>query len=688
MSAVRLAAALFAAPFTLAAIAYSQAPLTPFEPDVARPSTPVFRSAAEAIAVDVVVTDQAGGHVRGLTVDDFEILENGKPQPVTTFRAVDVPLGSRELPPPAEADVVTNDRPDGRVFVFAVAVNEPDSVPRVRALLKGFLEREFGPHDVGAVVMLGRGLATDGQDFTSNRRLLLQAVDKITIASVTVLQPHIVVRSLREVIEVLGEVAGRHKSLLYFIDHPNYAWGDLLDYRGGVGSLTFLSPQADCLDPDCKRSVMGHNSLMFDDAHAAMRIATRTNLTVYPIDPRGLTSNAAGVDGLHERDDLRAMAQLTGGFAVVNSNEFDAGFQRIMRDASTFYMLGFNSAYTKTDGKFVRVEVRVKKPGVTVRARSGYVNATASEAAAVRRTAVSRNPVVQALASPLTLRGHPIRIVATPYRGPNDKAIVVMTLETQMVRKGSVQVRYIVTDAHRKIYPEIRHVGTLPVASRVADATGDRVRLVADLELPPGRYQIRGVVGTEKDAGSVIYDLEVPNFRSETLMVSGVALTQSDGADLPTIRPVTDTRKIKTKTCRDSTCTAPEVREVPLTSWLPEALPAGHPLLHALPGPPTTKRTFRRADTVTVFTEVYDDKPPRALEGRVSLLRPDGSAVLSLHAPLSVPSEPRRAMNAHRLGVKVPLADVPAGQYALRVDVRTATDSESAARDILIEVSE
>ena len=90
---------------------------------------------------------------------------------------------------------------------------------------------------------------------------------------------------------------------------------------------------------------------------------------------------------------------------------------------------------------------------------------------------------------------------------------------------------------------------------------------------------------------------------------------------------------------------------------------------------------------MTVFTEVYDNKPPRALEARVSLVRADGSEVLSLDARLSIP-EPRRALNAHRLAVNVPLAGVPSGQYALRVDVRTGTDTQSAARDILIDVLE
>src|SRR5262245_49174689 len=143
---------------------------------------PTFRSSIEAIAIDVYVTDADGRPVSGLTVDDFELIESGTPRPITTFEAVDIPIEraesiERQL---GEPDVLTNEGPPGRVYLFALDEVLAENVLRTRRFVRQFIEEHFGPNDIGAIALLGRGLATDGQDFTSNRRLLLNAVDKFS----------------------------------------------------------------------------------------------------------------------------------------------------------------------------------------------------------------------------------------------------------------------------------------------------------------------------------------------------------------------------------------------------------------------------------------------------------------------------------------------------------------------------
>jgi VWFA-related protein len=83
---------------------------------------PTFRSAVRLIDVDVFVTDRDGRFVRDLTVDDFELLEDGQPQTIATFSFTDLPVG-RPAPRTAELeefepDVVTNNTPAGRVYVL------------------------------------------------------------------------------------------------------------------------------------------------------------------------------------------------------------------------------------------------------------------------------------------------------------------------------------------------------------------------------------------------------------------------------------------------------------------------------------------------------------------------------------------------------------------------------------------
>ena len=73
------------------------------------------------------------------------------------------------------------------------------------------------------------------------------------------------------------------------------------------------------------------------------------------------------------QDSLRALAEETGGFAAVNTNQFATAFDRIVSDNSSYYVLAYYPPTDKKDGKFHRIEVKVTRPGLTVRARRGYM---------------------------------------------------------------------------------------------------------------------------------------------------------------------------------------------------------------------------------------------------------------------------------------------------------------------------
>src|SRR4029450_7013456 len=109
--------ALFASGSVLTA---GQGPFPRETPPPRAPQEPIatFRAGVRAIQVDAVVTDEDGNPVRGLTEDDFEITERGKPQPITTFEAVDIPIET-QLPDLADADVVTNEG-DGRIYLIVI----------------------------------------------------------------------------------------------------------------------------------------------------------------------------------------------------------------------------------------------------------------------------------------------------------------------------------------------------------------------------------------------------------------------------------------------------------------------------------------------------------------------------------------------------------------------------------------
>jgi VWFA-related protein len=96
--------------------------------------------------------------------------------------------------------------------------------------------------------------------------------------------------------------------------------------------------------------------------------ANRGNSTFYMIDPGGLrTSRAADRNGA-----LRTLAENTDGLAVLNTNGLDKGFTRIADDMQSYYLLGYYATNTKRDGRFRSLTVKVKQPGIDVRARKGY----------------------------------------------------------------------------------------------------------------------------------------------------------------------------------------------------------------------------------------------------------------------------------------------------------------------------
>jgi hypothetical protein len=98
-----------------------------------------------------------------------------------------------------------------------------------------------------------------------------------------------------------------------------------------------------------------------------MQAANRSNVSFYPIGPSGFSSSASPLTP--RRQSLQTMADMTDGLAVLEPSFLDSGIQRMVDDLSSYYLVGYYSA-AKADGRFHKITVRVKRPGVQVRARA------------------------------------------------------------------------------------------------------------------------------------------------------------------------------------------------------------------------------------------------------------------------------------------------------------------------------
>jgi VWFA-related protein len=156
--------------------------------------------------------------------------------------------------------------------------------------------------------------------------------------------------------------------------------------------------------------------------------ANRMNASFYTVDPRGLAAADAPIGpappppvaidqrNLESRlDTLRTLANNTDGMAVLNSNDLDAGLKRISDDLTSYYLLGYTSTNGKLDGRFRTLKVRVKRPGVEVRARRGYRAPTEEEVRTARAGAAA--PVAEPVAAVTSAISDLARLRAeTPFR--------------------------------------------------------------------------------------------------------------------------------------------------------------------------------------------------------------------------------------------------------------------------------
>ena len=667
------------------------------------PPPVTFRVEVNYVEVDAVVTDAQGNTVTNLTLDDFEVLEDGRPQKVTAFSLVDIPIERAERPlfaaAPIEPDVQSNATPDGRLYVIVLDDLHTSfaNTPRVKTALRQFLERNFGTNDRAAVVYTsGRG--QDGQDFTNNPRLLMAAIDRFTgrnLASATAerfsgtgtcgivrsggaspvagsglsndpceaergFNARTAMSGVRKLAEFMAGVRGRRKTMLLVSEGISYDIYDIFNNRSA--------------------------STIVDETRDAIAAATRGNVSIYAIDPRGLGGfeDAASIGGAPEelrnespvrgflselqlsQNSLRTIASETGGFAAVNRNDFSDAFARIVRENSSYYMLGYYPANDRRDGRFRRIEVRVKRPGLQVRSRRGYV-APRGRAPAPARAAGSTSPAVvatrEAIGSPIPVGGVPMTVFAAPFKGTAPNAVVALAIELRVdqfrltqgngTMNGRAEVAFNAIDRQGNVRGTGSHAVDITLRPETLART-QNLRVVSQLDLPPGQYQLRVAAGEEGGRnGSVLYDLEVPDFYRAPLTMSGVALTAASARLTPTVLPK-------------------------------------NPLADFLPGPAITVREFAREDEIALFAEFYENAPGAPPHGLdiTTTLRDDTGRVVTQNTDQRSSTELQGKQGGYGYTARLPLRALEPGLYVIRVEGKSRIgDRENAVgRDVQIRI--
>jgi len=662
-----------------------------------------FRSGVNVVEVDAVVLDQQGRFVADLRDDEFEILEDGKPQRLASMHLVNIPVerldasldAARAIPP----DVQSNARPfDGRLYLIVLddLHTAPNRSLLVQRIARQFVEQNVAPNDLAAVVVTS-GNRKNSQELAADRRLLLAAIGKFVgrkvispgIASLAqTATPETIDTPERKAADAAaGERVFNARSTLETLR-------DLATFAGGIRNRRkAMVLVGEGIDYGFSEQVYDRSPREIRDRVLDLvQAANRANLTLYAFDPRVYTqggddfvdiasgppedvskdvvvkTNLLADDIRASQDNLRIMATETGGFAVTGSPEnVQKAFERVRVENSNYYMLGYYSSNDARDGTFRKIEVRVRRPGLRVEARKGY---TAPKGSAPERRVVETKEgtspeLREALAAVLPVSGLTLQATAAPFKGVGSDASVMVLVQLsgtdlKFTEKGgrfedSVELAAVAMDAQGKTRGGERLQLDMPLTAKMREFV-EAAGLVFQmrLALPAGLYKLRigGRDAGSGRVGSVLYDLDVPSFTSGPLAMSGLVLSAEEAGQVPNPRP-------------------------------DEALKG------LLPASPIATRSFRATDTLALLAEVYDNERGRPHVVTIATtVRGDDGRERFRHADERSGIELGRESGGYGHMGRIPLRDLGPGLYVLRVEARSTLSPDAVvSREVQFRVT-
>ena len=381
---------------------------------------PVFRLTTDIVSTELRVRDASGKFIPNLTINDFEILEDGVPQKITNMALT---LGNRvmtqEVPvaPVVKEGLILPPSPpmagqSGRVFIIFVDDMHIQfkNTSQTRTILRNIRDTLIHDDLVGIVSTGYSSLAVDVTYDVQHKRLN-EAISRtsgsalspqeIIAASQTADGPagvrhntFVAFKTAYDMLEQAAKITDRRKAFIYLSEGYNLnpythsRFKNMQEMRAtGVPRTDQSIPgqaggnnQVSADDVMRFRNPFETNGQQFaeSDLIAALaeltETARRANVTFYTIDPRGLqagpdistnlTNDEFWANARITTDSLRVLANETGGFCTCDKNDYTNALQRIDNEMSDYYLLGYVSSNPDPLKVIRRIEIRVKRPGL------------------------------------------------------------------------------------------------------------------------------------------------------------------------------------------------------------------------------------------------------------------------------------------------------------------------------------
>ncbi len=501
----------------------------------------MFGTAVELVRLDVLVLDHDGQPVMGLTAADFEIEEGGRIRAITSFEPVVVRAGRTQAgnEPPRLSAAHLRAPSEGRcILIFVDDIHlSPATAERVREALRSFVQTDVREGDWVTVFAPWQQLWWTARNHWEYRQLG-QVVARVNgHGSGDSYADWARVRSLEygqmgiggesAALTGAGSASSGGPGQFAVVGDPNAPVKQeqaiaQVQRRTGV-TLGGLQQALDSLV-----KLRGHKSLVMISEgflllpkmagyQEAIDTARRANVAIHFVDPRGVQGDQSGTALALTLSDTDGIAHVTGG-TVFSGNDSERGLRRVASESDAYYLLGYEPDRAGTGER--KVEVRVKREGLTVRARTRYYVAKAEGPAADKpekskqkeKISVETSPALAAMRSLADTIDLPLRVATLFFEG-NGKGEVATMLASEVVpppgRPGE-RLFKLVSEARPR-------GGGSPVRDQFEGSPnvtpGVPVILARQWHLTPGVWQVRLLVEdtVTKRIGTALHTFEVPD---------------------------------------------------------------------------------------------------------------------------------------------------------------------------------
>jgi hypothetical protein len=452
-----------------------------------------------------------------------------------------------------------------------------------------------------------------------------------------------VAEAIARVADAVREVQRRRKTLLFigtYFRGSEALQGPINRPRpAGPAAVTGIIP----MNPN----IMACAAPLRDARESMLRAVNAANLTIHTIDPVGIETPGnspmgGSLEGMRvRRDELGSLADMTGGRTITQTETPETQIPALFGESQSYYLLAFAPGEPEADGKFHPLSVKVNRPDVTVRTRSGYY--AGGKRGGERVASAIAPETANAIEGVLPRNEVPLSVVAAPFAlpGGTESAVAVVLGVRQpqpSERDAKNPVKVLAAAFDRNGRSAQSETKTIAVSWKADDSGSMPYELLSRLTLKPGRYELRLAVDASINRrGSVYTYVDVPDFSQQPLSLSGIVLGAAAG-------PLS----------------------VPKDAFA-----------SLLPLVPTARRTFAAADRVTALVRVYEASKKPAIPATVTTRIVDANDRVVSNDTVTIAADRFKDAHAVNHRIELPFSTLARGDYLLTIETSAG---ELAAR--------